>query len=112
MEHHDNEPKLNELVALARRGLVLALLGAFVAAASTYFIVRETPPTYEARASLVTSAQDPNQRDFGTTLVTAPALDVATYRVAITSRPVIVDALRGTAGGAGGAEGEPEAAAQ
>jgi hypothetical protein len=43
---------------------------------------------------VVTSSQDPNQRDFGTTLVTAPPLDAATYRAAVASRAVLADALR------------------
>ena len=42
----------------------------------------------------MSSAQDPNQRDFGTTLVTAPPLSTASYLVAIGSRPVLADALQ------------------
>jgi polysaccharide biosynthesis transport protein len=95
---YDKEPNLNDVVDLVRRGLWLSLVAAALAAGATYFIVRETPPTYEARATLVASAQDPSQRDFGTTLVTAPALDVATYRSAITSRPVLSDAYRAYSG--------------
>ena len=91
---HDNEPTLRDLIALLRRGLLLALAAALVAAVATFFLSRALTPTYEARATVVASAQDPNQRDFGITLVTAPTLDVATYQAAIRSRPVLIDALR------------------
>ena len=93
MEHTD-EPTLRDLIDLLRRGLWLAAVAALIAAAGAYLVVREVPPTYQATATLIVSAQDPNQRSFGTTLVTAPALDVATYRSAITSRPVLMDAYR------------------
>ena len=91
---HTDEPTLRDLFDLIRRGFWLALIAAVLAAGATYFVVREVPPTYEATATLVVSAQDPNQRSFGATLVTAPVLDVATYRSAITSRPVLTDAYR------------------
>ena len=91
---HADEPTLKDLIDLLRRGFWLAVLAALLAAGGTYVVIREVPPTYQATATLVASAQDPNQRDFGTTLVTAPALDVATYRSAITSRPVLTEAYR------------------
>jgi capsular polysaccharide biosynthesis protein len=53
---------------------------------------------YAATATVLASAQDPNQRDFGVTLVTAPALDIATYQAAIRSRQVLADALLGLTG--------------
>ncbi|MBA3891286.1 MAG: hypothetical protein H0X64_12230, partial [Gemmatimonadaceae bacterium] len=91
---HDNEPTLNDFVDVIRRGFWLALIMASVGAGVTYFVSSRLPPTFEARATLVVSSQDPNQRGFGTTVVTAPALDVTTYRSAITSRPVLADAFR------------------
>ena len=94
---NDNDPTLRDLIALIRRGLVLALGAAFVAAVVTFVLSRTLPPTYEASAALLASAQDPNQRDFGVTLVTAPTLDVATYQAAIRSREVLADALRALA---------------
>jgi polysaccharide biosynthesis transport protein len=96
--HHDDEPTLRDLIELLRRGLVLALAAAVLAAVATFFISRLMPPTFEARAGLVASMQDPNQRDFGTTLVTAPALEPATYQAAIRSRPVLASALQGVTG--------------
>ena len=95
---HDNEPTLRDLIGLMRRGFVLAFLVAALVAATTFFVSRALPPTYEARATLVVSAQDPNQRDFGVTLVTAPTLDVTTYQAAIRSRQVLAEALREVTG--------------
>jgi uncharacterized protein involved in exopolysaccharide biosynthesis len=94
MTQMQSESSLADLVDLLRRGLWWALVGGALAATVTYYLVQRVPPTYEARATLVASAQDPNQRDFGTTVVTAPAFDVATYRSAIVSRPVLADAYR------------------
>ena len=91
---HDNEPTLRDLIALLRRGLVTALVAAAVVALATFLVSRTLPSSFEARATLVASAQDPNQRDFGVTLVTAPTLDVATYQAAIRSRQVLAEALR------------------
>ena len=91
---HDNEPTLRDLIALLRRGLLIAFGAALIAGVATFFISRTLPPSYEARATLVASAQDPNQRDFGVTLVTAPTLDVATYQAAIRSRQVLAESLR------------------
>lgn len=90
---HDSEPTLRDLFQLLRRGLVFATSAALVAGAATYLINRAAAPTFEAQATIVSSSQDPNQRDFGTTLVTAPPLDANAYRVAITSRPVLAAVL-------------------
>lgn len=92
MDQH-NEPTLRDGLALVRRGLVLAVAMALVAAAGTYYLVDLLPPRYEAVATLLVSAQDPNQRDFGVTLVTAPPLDSPTYVAAIRSRQLLADAL-------------------
>ena len=90
---HDSEPTLRDLFRLLRRGFVLAVSAALVAGAATYLVNRAAAPTFEAQATIVSSSQDPNQRDFGTTLVTAPPLDANAYRVAITSRPVLAGVL-------------------
>ena len=90
---HDNEPTLRDLIALIRRGLLVAIVLAAAAAAVTYYVSSGLPPSFEASATLLVSAQDPNQRDFGVTLVTAPPLDSATYAAAIRSRNVLADAL-------------------
>ena len=90
---HDNEPTLRDLIELLRRGLLLAAAAAVVAAVATYALSRVVAPTFEAQATVVTSSQDPNQRSFGTTLVTAPPLDAASYRAAIGGRTVLAAAL-------------------
>lgn len=90
---HDDEISLLDLLLLLRRGLVPAVLIAMAAGVGTYLVRGLSSPTYVAQATILTASQDPNQRDFGTTLVTAPPLDVATYRAAIASRPVIAAAL-------------------
>ena len=97
---HDQEPTLRDLIELLRRGLLLAVAAAVVAGVATYLISRWLTPTYEAQATVVTSSQDPNQRSFGTTLVTAPPLDIASYRAAVASRPVLADAWRRVVGAA------------
>ncbi len=92
--HVDEPAILSDLVDLLRRGIWLALVAAILGAVAAHYLSRELPPTYQAQATLLAPSQDANQRDFGTTLVTAPALDVATYRSAIASRPILVDAIR------------------
>lgn len=82
------EPTLRDLIALIRRGAGVAFAVSVLAAATAFFVSHALPPTYEAQATLLVSAQDPNQREFGVTLVTAPTLDVATYMAAIRARQV------------------------
>ncbi len=88
----DPTGSLAGLVEVFTRGLGWAFVGSVIAATATFFLAGALPPTFEGEAVLIVSAQDPDQRDFGTTLVTAPALDVATYRSAILSRSVLSDA--------------------
>lgn len=95
---HDAEPTLQDGIALIRRGLVAAVVVATVVAMVTYVLTSALPPRYEASATLLVSAQDPNQRYYGVTLVTAPPLDPATYVAAIRSREVLADALRDAGG--------------
>jgi capsular polysaccharide biosynthesis protein len=90
----DLDPMIRDVLRLMRRGLVLALVLGVLAGVAGFFVSRALPPLYEAEATLVVAALDPTQRDFGVTLVTAPALDVTTYIAAIRSRDVLVDALR------------------
>jgi polysaccharide biosynthesis transport protein len=89
------ENSLLDLVGLVRRGFVLAIVAGVATAAGAFFLSGLVTPLYSAQATVVTTAQGPNaaQRDFGATLVTAPALAVATYRGAVMSRPVAAAAL-------------------
>jgi capsular polysaccharide biosynthesis protein len=85
---------LHDLIVAVRTSVAAAVVVALVAGAATYVLVGRQTPVYEAQATLLTSTLDATQRDFGTTLVTAPALAVTTYRGVITSRPVVEEALR------------------
>jgi capsular polysaccharide biosynthesis protein len=87
-----NEPvelNLRDLLDFIRRGLVWAVVVAGIAAAGAYYWSSGIPPTYSTRATLVATHQDPGARSFGTILLTAPALDAAAYRTAISSRAVL-----------------------
>ena len=84
-----NEPTLRDLVDILQRGWWPALVAAAVLSVTTFFVSGARPNVYQAQATVVTTFQDPAQRAFGTTLVTAPALSTSTYRAAVLSRPVI-----------------------
>lgn len=90
---YEHEPTLHDLIKLLRRGLLIAFLAAVATGGLVYFVNRVAEPVFEAQSTVVSSAQDPNQRDFGTTLVTAPPLATNSYIVAINSRPVLAAAL-------------------
>ena len=92
MERAD-EPNLNDLLALLRRGLLPAFVAALLAGGIVFVVSDRATPQFVAESVLVVSNQDPNTRDFGTTLVTAPTLAVATYRGAGVSRQVLGSAL-------------------
>jgi len=86
---------LRDLIALLRRGLVLALAVAVGAGALTYVLSSRTTPEYDATATLLASRPNSNlQGNFGVNLVTAPVIDVSAYQAAAKSHPVLVDALR------------------
>ena len=91
---YDDEISLSELYAILRSGLKEIIAIALFAGAATYLISVFLEPTYRATATLVVSSRDATERDFGTTLVTAPSLDIGTYRTALSSRRVLTDALQ------------------
>lgn len=88
----DREPSARDVADLLVRGLLPALAVAAVVAGLTFFLSSQREPLYQAQATVVTTAQDPAQRTFGSTLVTAPALATATYRAAAVSRAVVAAA--------------------
>ncbi len=88
------EPNVRDVAGLLVRGLLPALAVAAVAGLLTYYVNLQRTPVYEAQATVVTTAQDPAQRAFGSTLVTAPALATSTYRSAVVSRAVLAEAWR------------------
>jgi capsular exopolysaccharide synthesis family protein len=84
---------LRGLVDLLRRGFWVAVTAAALVGLLAYAASTLATPRYVAQSTIVTTSQDPNQRNFGTTLVTAPTLAVATYRGAIVSRTLLTSAL-------------------
>ncbi len=93
----ENEPELTlrDLIALLRRGLLLALGVAVGAAALTYFLSSRTTPEYDATATLLASRPNSNlQGNFGVNLVTAPVIDISAYQAATKSHLVLANALQ------------------
>ena len=92
-EYQPEEPTFRDLVNLLRRGLVFALAVAIGAAALTFFLSQRVTETYQATATLLASQPDAALQSFGVSLVTAPAVDVSAYKAAVTSQPVLQNAL-------------------
>jgi capsular exopolysaccharide synthesis family protein len=90
---YEQELNFRDLAALIQRGLLAALITAALAAAGTYYFTREQQPVHQATATLILSQQNSELRNFGVSLVTAPAIDVTAYRAAATGSPVLRDAL-------------------
>ncbi|MEX2534112.1 MAG: polysaccharide biosynthesis tyrosine autokinase [Trueperaceae bacterium] len=84
---------ISALFRFIARGLVLALLVGGAAAFVAMQMSRRQPPVFEAQATVLAAQTNPEFRQFGLSLVTAPPLDVAAYRVAGTSDPVLLNAL-------------------
>jgi polysaccharide biosynthesis transport protein len=95
----NDEVSLAELYRWFTRYLRFVLVAAAFAGVATFVLSRLAAPVFDATATVVVSAQQPDHAALGTTLVTAPPLAVATYRAAVTSEPVLVDALRSLDGG-------------
>ena len=89
---NDAEPTLRDVVRVLRRGLLPALLTAIAVGVAVAVLSGQRTPQYQAQATVVTTTQDPGQRGFGATLVTAPALATATYRAAALNQTVLTDA--------------------
>jgi succinoglycan biosynthesis transport protein ExoP len=75
------------------RGLVLALLVGGTAAFVALQLSRRQDPVYQAQATVLAAQTNPELRQFGLSLVTAPPLDVGAYRVAGSSDAVLRGAL-------------------
>jgi capsular exopolysaccharide synthesis family protein len=76
------------------RGMVLALLVGGTAAFIALQMSRRQDPVFEAQATVLAAQTNPEFRQFGLSLVTAPPLDASAYQAAGTSDPVLADALR------------------
>ena len=99
-EMHDTEPTIRDLFEAARRGIGWAVIAAALVGGLAFVLSSFAPAQYVASAALATPTQISDQRDFGVTLVTAPQLDVAAYRTAIRSWPVLAEALTQVRGAA------------
>lgn len=89
---NDAEPTLRDFVRAVRRGALPVLITAIAVGVAVGMLSGQRTPQYQAQATVVTTMQDPGQRGFGATLVTAPALATATYRAAALNRTVLSDA--------------------
>ncbi|HEX7003945.1 MAG TPA: polysaccharide biosynthesis tyrosine autokinase [Trueperaceae bacterium] len=85
---------IGALFRFIARGLILALLVGGALAFVALQLSRRQPPVYEAEATVLAAQTNPEFRQFGLSLVTAPPLDVSAYRAAGTSDPVLAEALR------------------
>jgi non-specific protein-tyrosine kinase len=90
---YEQELNFRDLAALIQRGFLAAAFVALAAAVGTYYFTREQQPVYQATATLILSQQNSELRNFGVSLVTAPAIDVNAYRAAATGNPVLQEAL-------------------
>jgi non-specific protein-tyrosine kinase len=93
-QQHNNTPSFQDLYRLFRRGLLLSIISALLAAGAVYVISQSREPRYQARATVMAAQVSPDLRAFGMSLVTASPLDANSYRVAATSSPVLAGALR------------------
>ncbi len=82
-----------DLIAIVRRGIILAFVVGGAAAGLAFFLSNRLVPKYEATATLLSSQPDRSQDSFGVSLVTAPAVAVSAYQAAATSQPVLQSAL-------------------
>lgn len=85
---------IGALIRFIARGLILALLVGGAAAFVALQLSRREAPVYEAQATVLAAQTNPELRQFGLSLVTAPPLDVSAYRAAGMSDPVLAEALR------------------
>lgn len=88
------EANFSDLLNLIRKGLLLSLITAALAAVATYFLSQQIAPRYQATATVIAAQTAAEASRFGISLATATPLDVATYRAAAMSYPVISNAMR------------------
>ena len=92
-QHGSNDPSLDNLLRLLRRGLLPALVTALLSAGVMYFYTSDQPTNYRARTTVLAAQPDAEFRTFGVSLVTARPLGANAYRSAATSTPVLTSAL-------------------
>lgn len=89
----DNYIPLADVMRFIRRGLVTAIVSAAIIGGLTYFLSRQLPKTYDARASLLIAQNNPEFGSLGVPTASVPILDSSAYRKAVLSSPVIQEAM-------------------
>ncbi len=82
---------LDDVVRVLRRGAVFALLLAFVAAGTAYYLASVAPPVYEAQVGVI--ASQPGGAFGGLAVVSPPSVDPSVYHAALTQGDVVANAL-------------------
>lgn len=93
-----NGPTFRETVDVMRRSFLPVVVAAVLVGVATFVASGLRAPSFEARATVVVTTQDPDHVAFGTTLVVAPALAPSTYREAALGRDVLAIAHRRATG--------------
>ena len=84
---------LDRVIALIKRGLLVALLLAAATAALVYAYTRRLPPSYSAQAVVTISPTGFDSSKYGLPSVVVPALHVTAYRIAALSDDLLGAAL-------------------
>jgi polysaccharide biosynthesis transport protein len=89
----DSYIPLADIMRFLRRGLLSALLSALIVGALAYFVSKQLPEQYDARASLLIAQNNPDFRSLGVPTASVPVLDASAYRKAVLSSPVVKEAM-------------------
>jgi polysaccharide biosynthesis transport protein len=89
----DNYIPLADVMRFIRRGLLTALVSAAIIGGLTYFLSRQLPKEFDARASLLIAQNNPEFGSLGVPTASVPVLDSSAYRKAALSSPVIQEAM-------------------
>lgn len=82
-----------DVFVFLRQGLVAALAIGVLAAAAALLLSRTATPIYKAESTVLLAQRNPDLQSFDVSLVTAPVLDVSTYRAALFTSSVLEAAL-------------------
>jgi capsular exopolysaccharide synthesis family protein len=92
-QNQDIAISFEDLFRFIWRGLPIALAVALLAGGIAYFQARNVQRFYSARATVLVAQGNLSLGDLGASVVTAPNLDISTYRAALLTTPVLTDAL-------------------
>jgi non-specific protein-tyrosine kinase len=85
---------LTDFYQFLRKGVLWALGVAILLSGTVFLFNNSREPVYRARSTVLAAQTNPELRQFGVSLATAPSLDASAYRAAVLSRPVIEDVMR------------------